>query len=73
MSILLEEALKLPVPERIRLADKLYESVAGGPGNSFPLTDEQLAELERRMEEHRRDPGSAVPWEVVRERLFNRS
>ncbi|TMJ04977.1 MAG: addiction module protein [Alphaproteobacteria bacterium] len=31
--------------------------------------DEQKAELDRRIAEHERDPGSAIPWEVVRERL----
>jgi putative addiction module component (TIGR02574 family) len=72
MSVLLEEALKLPVTERIQLANKLYESVEGMIEQPFSLTDEQVAELERRMEDHRMNPESGIPWEVVRERLFNR-
>ncbi|HUP21127.1 MAG TPA: addiction module protein [Gemmatimonadota bacterium] len=38
----------------------------------FPLTEAQKAELARRLEEHRADPGSAVPWEEVRERLYKK-
>jgi putative addiction module component (TIGR02574 family) len=34
-----------------------------------PLTPEQKAEIERRLEAHRRDPSSAIPWEEVRARL----
>jgi putative addiction module component (TIGR02574 family) len=36
------------------------------------LTDEQRAEIDRRLAEHDRDPGSAIPWEEGRARLFQR-
>lgn len=51
MSVILEEALKLPVAQRIRLADDLYDSVGGSPG-SVRLTDQQLEELERRIDDN---------------------
>lgn len=73
MSVILEEALKLPVNERIQLADQLYASVEENHEHSFSLTPDQLAELERRMEDHRKHPGSAIPWEVVRERMRKRT
>ena len=73
MSVILEEALKLPVDKRIQLADQLYASVEEGRDNSFSLTADQLAELERRMEDHRKHPDSGIPWEVVRERLRRRA
>lgn len=73
MSVILEEALKLPAPERIQLADKLYASVDESTDYSFSLTPDQMAELDRRMAEHRANPESGIPWEVVRERLLNRS
>jgi len=72
MSVLLEQALRLPVAERIRLADDLYDSVSGSPG-SVRLSDEQLAELERRLEDYRANPDGAVPWEEVQSRLRKRA
>jgi putative addiction module component (TIGR02574 family) len=36
------------------------------------LTCEQAAEFDRRLEEHRADPSSALPWEDVRRKLLNR-
>jgi putative addiction module component, TIGR02574 family len=59
---ILDQALKLPIGERIRLADDLYMSV-GEPMGTSPLTDAQIAELERRFEEHRRNPESAIPMD----------
>ena len=40
--------------------------------DDFELTDELRAELDRRIAEHDADPDSAIPWEVVRERLRTR-
>jgi len=60
--------MELPPEERLELGYDLIESVPEA-GADFELTDEQRAEIERRMAEHERDPGSAIPWEVVRERL----
>ncbi len=65
---ILEQALKLPVGERIRLADDLYMSV-GEPMGTTPLTDTQIAELERRLEEHRRNPQSAIPMDKFHARF----
>ena len=36
------------------------------------LTAEQREEIDRRLAEHDRDPGSAIPWEEGRARLFRR-
>jgi putative addiction module component (TIGR02574 family) len=36
------------------------------------LTRAQAAEFDRRLEQHRADPGSALPWEDVRRKLLNR-
>ena len=72
MSVILEEALKLPVAERRRLADDLYESIESSP-EAFRLTPEQEAELDRRIEYSRLHPDDAVPWEEVREKLRQRA
>jgi putative addiction module component (TIGR02574 family) len=36
------------------------------------LTAEQLAEIDRRLEDHLRDPASTIPWQEVRARLWSR-
>jgi putative addiction module component (TIGR02574 family) len=61
---LLEAAKALPLPERIELAEALWESITG-EGHGPPLTPAQADELDRRLEEHRRDPKSDIPWEQV--------
>lgn len=62
MSPLLEQALKLPVGERLRLADDIYLSIGDPPG-STPLTDVQIAELERRIADHESNPTASISLE----------
>lgn len=62
MNALLEQALKLPLAERIRLADDLCSSVGDVTGKTR-LTTAQIEELERRLDEHRRNPEDAIPVE----------
>ena len=63
-----DEVMKLSTAEKIELVRELWESIPPGE-EAFELTPEQIQEIERRIAEHERDPGSAVPWEEVRERL----
>jgi putative addiction module component (TIGR02574 family) len=72
MSVLLEQALKLPVDERRQLADDIYESLNGSLDAVY-LTPEQEAELDRRIEYNRLHPDEVIPWEDVRERLRQRA
>jgi putative addiction module component (TIGR02574 family) len=65
-SELVAELLKLDPDERMQVAEELWQSAAGA---EFTLSDEQIQEIERRMDEHERDPTTAIPWEVVRTRL----
>jgi len=64
---LLTEIMRLTPEERRELVDDLQEIVEEDEDSA--LTPEQIAELDRRIEEHKRDPGSAIPWEEVRDRL----
>jgi len=66
-SELVAELLKLDPEERRRAAEELWESVAE---EDFALSEEQMQEIERRMEEHERDPSTAIPLDVVRARLL---
>jgi len=72
MSIDLAELRKLSVAERIQLAEDLWDSIALEPAEVPGLTDAQRQELRRRLQEHERDPSTAVPWEQVRIDLMAR-
>ena len=73
-SLLLDELMQLSASERLDIAERLWDSIhppgSIRPGEPFVLTDEQKAELDRRIEEHKRNPERAEPWEVVRARLW---
>ncbi len=59
---LLRQAEALTPDERRELAARLLEAdVANDP----PLTEAQMAELQRRIADSDANPGSGIPWEVV--------
>jgi putative addiction module component (TIGR02574 family) len=68
--VLLDEVLKLEPADRLEVMDILWESL--DPQDHPPVSDEVLEEAERRIDEHERDPGSAIPWEDVRTWLWSR-
>jgi len=47
--------------ERVQLADELWESISDQP-EALPLTVAQAEELDRRLEEYRKDPTAGQPW-----------
>lgn len=69
MSVLLDQAIKLPIPERIRLVEDIWDSIVAKP-ESIELTPELKAELERRIEDHRLHPDDFSTWDEVRERML---
>lgn len=57
----------LTVAERLDLIARLWDSIkeeCGPPPNAME-PDQLMAELERRLENHRRAPSATVPWEDV--------
>lgn len=58
---------RLPVEDRMALAEELWESVVA-EGGSFLLSDAQRTELDRRIAEHESNPDDVVPWVEVREK-----
>lgn len=56
--------------ERVQLADELWESLADQP-EVLPLTEMQAAELDRRVEAYRKNPGAALPWREALEEIEN--
>ena len=64
----LKDILNLSVEERIRLVEAIWDSIADNP-ETLPVTEAQRRELDRRLEDHLRDPDAARPWPEVRESL----
>ena len=62
---LLETARSLPLSERVELLEALWDSIVG-EGYEPPLTDAQAAELDRRLQAHRRNPDEVVPWQQIK-------
>ncbi len=59
---------QLSVPERIKLIGRIWDSIEeekGAPG----MTESQRAELERRVEAHRKSPNDVVSWDEIRAEL----
>ena len=69
---LLADLLELTPAERIQLAEDLWDSASASPESMPGLTATQVAEVERRLDEHARNPAAAIPWEEVRARLWSR-
>lgn len=40
---------------------------------NYDLTEEQLAEIKRRMEDYRKNPDDSIPWEEVRESMYKKT
>ena len=63
---LLDEILRLPVDERLRLVEDVWDSIAATP-EAVPVPDWHKAELDRRLANP--DPGPSLTWEEVRAKL----
>lgn len=68
MNTILKESLTLPIPERIKLVEEIWDSIAAVP-DEVRLSDEQMTEIERRLDDHKKNPDKGIPWEQVKERL----
>jgi putative addiction module component (TIGR02574 family) len=70
-TVSLSEVLEMNVPERIRLAQAIWDSVAQFP-DAVPLSDADKAELDRRLEAYSRNPKAGLPWSEVKATLLGR-
>jgi putative addiction module component (TIGR02574 family) len=69
MNTLPSQISGLSVAEKFDLLDALWEDIeAQAPA----LSEEQTAELDRRMAKYQRDPSIAIPWEQVKADLRSR-
>ena len=65
---LVAEILALPVTERVRLVEAIWDSISAAP-EALPLTQWQKEELDRRLAEYEADPDSSSTLEEVFARL----
>lgn len=72
-SVLLKEAEKLSVSERIELVEAISDTIADNAGlDVMPLSADHRAELDRRLADLETHPDDESPWEEVRARLERR-
>ncbi len=69
---LVAEILELPVAERMRLVEAIWDSISAAP-ESLPLTQWQREELDRRLADYEADPTSGSTLEEVFARIRHRS
>jgi putative addiction module component (TIGR02574 family) len=60
--------LAMPVAERIRLVEMIWDSIAAVP-ESLPISAELGAELDRRFANFEANPEAGTPWEEVRAQI----
>lgn len=63
--------LSLSIPERIQLVEDIWDTVAEVP-EEVGLSDEQKAEIDRRLDAYHQNPDEGSPWGLVRERIRSR-
>lgn len=69
--IAISDVLALPIDERLRLVEEIWDSIASMP-ESITLTDRQREILEKRLEAYRRNPAQGSPWAEVKARILGR-
>ena len=58
--------------EKLLLVTELWDDLAAHP-TEVPVAHEQLEELDRRMEEYRRDPSQVTSWEAIQKRILGKT
>lgn len=57
--------------QKLLLVSELWDDLAAHP-TEVPVSREQIAELDRRVEAYRRDPSQVTSWEAVQQRILGR-
>ena len=69
MAVNLSEVLKLPVQERLKLVESIWDSIAEFP-EALDLTESQKNELDRRLDAYDADPAAGIPWSELKAELL---
>lgn len=62
----------LSAAEKLILVTELWDDLAAHP-TEVPVSREQISELDRRMEDYRRDPSQVTTWEAIQQRILGRT
>jgi len=60
---------RLTVAEKLLLVSELWDDLAAHP-TEVPVSREQIAEPDRRMEANRRDPSQVTTWAAIQQRIL---
>ena len=71
-TINLAPVLQLPVQERIRIVEAIWDSVADS-AHEVELQPWQAEELDRRVAEFETNPTEGIPWDEVKRRVMGTS
>ena len=63
---------QLTPAEKLLLVSELWDDLAAHP-TEVPVSREQIAELDRRMEAYRRDPSQVTTWEAIQKRILGKA
>ncbi len=58
--------------QKLLLVTELWDDLAAHP-SEVPVSREQIAELDRRMADYRRDPSQVATWEAIQQRILART
>ena len=71
MAISAADLLDLSVEERINLVGDIWDSIAAVP-EQVEISPEVRELLEKRLNDHRKNPKTGSPWEEVKARILAR-
>ncbi len=71
MNTQLSDILQLSVAERIQLVEDIWDSIAIIP-EAVLLTEEQKAELDRRLQAYQANSNEGISWNELKEQLRQR-
>ena len=67
----LSDVLELPVSERLKWVEAIWDSIADAP-DTLQLTEAQRAELDRRLNDYENNPEAGSPWSEVRAKVLGK-
>jgi putative addiction module component (TIGR02574 family) len=66
------EVRTLSPADKLALVTELWDDLASNP-EDIPITAGQIAEVDRRIEEYRKNPDLGASWEEVKARILGQS
>lgn len=67
----LPDVSRLTAAEKLLLVSELWDDLAAHP-TDVPVSCEQIAELDRRMTDYRRDPSQVTSWENIQQLILGK-